>query len=103
MKKIGFVNFDMSVRGGAQQVLYNMALALRKEYEITIISFIQENETCAYELPEDIHYEVILPYKARIREVITRKGFRRKSIPLRQQASVHCFWRREMNPIITVE
>ena len=34
---------------------------------------------------------------------ITRKGFRRKSIPLRQQASVHCFWRREMNPIITVE
>lgn len=74
MKKIGFVNFDMSVRGGAQQVLYNMALALRKEYEITIISFIQENETCAYELPEDIHYEVILPYKARIREVITKAG-----------------------------
>ena len=29
MKKIGFVNFDMSVRGGAQQVLYNMALSLR--------------------------------------------------------------------------
>lgn len=74
MKKIGFVNFDMSVRGGAQQVLYNMALALRKEYEITIISFIQENEACAYELPEDIHYEVILPYKARIREVITKAG-----------------------------
>lgn len=74
MKKIGFVNFDMSVRGGAQQVLYNMALALRKEYEITIISFIQENEACAYELPEDIHYNVILPYKARIREVITKAG-----------------------------
>ena len=74
MKKIGFVNFDMSVRGGAQQVLYNMALALRKEYEITIISFIQENEACAYELPEDIHYEVLLPYKARIREVITKAG-----------------------------
>ena len=34
---------------------------------------------------------------------ITGKGFRRKSIPLRQQASVHCFWRREMNPIITAE
>ena len=42
MKKIGFVNFDMSIRGGAQQVLYNMVLALREEYEILIISFIQE-------------------------------------------------------------
>lgn len=74
MKKIGFVNFDMSVRGGAQQVLYNMVLALREEYEITIISFIQENDACAYELPEEMDYEVILPYKARIREVITKAG-----------------------------
>ncbi|MGN1206477.1 MAG: glycosyltransferase [Eubacterium sp.] len=74
MKKIGFVNFDMSVRGGAQQVLYNMALALRKDYEIMIISFIQEKESCAYDLPKDIRYEVILPYKARIREVITKAG-----------------------------
>ena len=38
MKKIAFVNFDMSDTGGSQQVLSNMALALKDEYEIHVIS-----------------------------------------------------------------
>ena len=72
MKKIGLVNYDMSVRGGAQQVLCNMANALCADYEITVISLTQENGACAYELPERVHYEVMLPRKARIREVLTQ-------------------------------
>lgn len=80
MKKIGFVIFDMSLRGGGPQVLHNMVLELHKDYEITIISLIQEKDFCSYEFPEDIHYEVILPYKARIREMMAKAGkaFRRQ-------------------------
>lgn len=83
MKKIGFVNFDMSTRGGAQQVLHNIVNALCAEednqYEIHVISLIHEKETCAYTLCEEIHYETILPYKGRIRDVMLHAGraFRR--------------------------
>lgn len=84
-KKIGFVNFDMSMRGGGQQVLCNIANALvdedpgQEKYEIYVISLIHEKEECAYELREGIHYYNILPYKARIREVMWKAGkdFRR--------------------------
>ena len=51
MVRIGFANFDMSTRGGAQQVLCNIANALciegKGEYEIHIISFSHEKESCA--------------------------------------------------------
>lgn len=83
--KIGFVNFDMSIRGGGQQVLCNIANALAdvdprwEKYEIYVISLIHEKGDCAYELREGIHYYNILPYKARIREVMSKSGkcFRR--------------------------
>ncbi len=74
MKKIGFVNFDMSTRGGAQQVLHNIANALCGEYEIHIISLIHEKGTCAYSLKEGIYYTHILDGKQRIRDVITKAG-----------------------------
>ncbi|MCM1246222.1 MAG: glycosyltransferase [Roseburia sp.] len=80
MIKIGFVDFDMSIRGGAQQVLCNIVNALaeepsgEREYEIYVISLIHEKGKCAYELAEGIHYHNILPYKARIREVIMKAG-----------------------------
>ncbi len=77
MKKIGFVNFDMSTRGGAQQVLHNITNALVKEtdeYEITVISLIHENPECAYALDDRIHYHHILDYKGRIRDVIIKGG-----------------------------
>lgn len=77
MKRIGFVNFDMSTRGGAQQVLHNIANALineGEEYEIFIISLIHENSECAYPLSKKIHYHHILEYKGRIRDVIFKAG-----------------------------
>lgn len=84
-RKIGFVDFDMSIRGGGQQVLCNIVNALTDEdprqekYEIHVISLIHEKEKCAYGLREGIHYYNILPYKARIREVMSKAGkdFRR--------------------------
>lgn len=77
MKKIGFVNFDMSTRGGAQQVLCNIANALVREtdeYEITVISLIHENTECAYDLDDRIQYHHILDDKRRIRDVILKGG-----------------------------
>lgn len=80
MKKIGFVNFDMSTRGGAQQVLQNIANALCDKYEITVISFIHEKSECAYDLDDSIHYVNILPYKGRIRDVMLKAGKKFRSI-----------------------
>nr|MBP3599205.1 glycosyltransferase [Eubacterium sp.] len=74
MKKIGFVNFDMSTRGGAQQVLHNIANALCEEYEIHVISMIHEKGECAYQLREGIHYHAVLEGKQRIRQVIQCGG-----------------------------
>ncbi len=74
MKKIGFVNFDMSTRGGAQQVLHNIVNALCDQYDIHVISLIHEKGECAYQLHEGIHYHAVLEGKQRIREVLLRGG-----------------------------
>ena len=103
VKKIGFVNFDMSIRGGGQQVLCNIANALAAEetdakcakdagrkctketsgkcaeeaggkYEIHVISLTHEKGTCVYSLDPRIHYHNILPGRRRIREVVMGAG-----------------------------
>lgn len=76
MKRIAFINFDMSDTGGAQQVLANMVHALDTEYEIHVISLIAERGQWAYAFSERVFCETILPCKARIRETIF-KGKRR--------------------------
>ncbi|MCI9419686.1 MAG: glycosyltransferase family 4 protein [Eubacterium sp.] len=79
MKKIGFVNFDMSVRGGGQQVLCNIANALAgdeadERYEVYVISLTHEKGVCTYSLDPCIHYHNILPGRRRIREVVMGAG-----------------------------
>lgn len=78
MKKIAFVNFDMSDTGGSQQVLSNMALALKDEYEIHVISLKISKSDWAYEFPKEIRRYTVLSKDARIREVIHggKKAFR---------------------------
>lgn len=81
MTKIAFINFDMSTRGGAQQVIYNIANALCEEgnYDIHVISLIHKQDGCAYALKPGVHYYNILPYEGRLRDVVLRGGraFRR--------------------------
>lgn len=76
MIRIGFVNFDMSTRGGAQQVLNNLVNTLCRDdrYELHVISLIHEKEQCAYELGDGVRYVNILPYKGRIRDVVCKAG-----------------------------
>lgn len=73
MKKIALINFDMSDRGGAQQVLANMVGAMEGDYEFHVISLIQANPQWAYSFSERVACETILPFKARIRETL-KKG-----------------------------
>jgi glycosyltransferase involved in cell wall biosynthesis len=70
MKRIAFINFDMSDTGGSQQVLSNLVNAMDTEYDIHVISLIQERENWAYSFEEQVHCQTIIPYKARIRETI---------------------------------
>lgn len=72
MRRIAFINFDMSDTGGAQQVLCNMVNAMDTEYEIHVISLIREREKWAYSFSDRVLRKTILPYKARIRETIAR-------------------------------
>lgn len=82
IKKIAFVDYDMSIRGGGQQVLCNIANALAsetsaaggEEYEIHVISLTHEKGECAYSLDPRIHYHNILPDRRRIREVVMKAG-----------------------------
>ncbi|MCH5266437.1 MAG: glycosyltransferase [Lachnospiraceae bacterium] len=72
MYKIAMINFDMSTRGGSQQVLTNMVHSLEGDYEFHVISLISENPEWAYSFSEGVACETILPCKARIRETIRR-------------------------------
>lgn len=73
MYKIALINFDMSDRGGAQQVLANMVEAMDRDYELHVVSLIQANPQWAYSFSGRVACETILPFKARIRETL-KKG-----------------------------
>lgn len=72
MRKLAFINFDMTTRGGSQQVMANIVNTLCDRYEIHVISLIAEKDCCAYELDERITYCTILSYRARIRQTILK-------------------------------
>lgn len=70
LHKIAMINFDMSTRGGSQQVLANMVNSMDRDYEFHVISLISENPEWAYSFSERVACATILPYKARIRQSI---------------------------------
>ena len=70
MKKICFVDYDMAVTGGAEQVTASLANELCKEYEVYIYS-INDAGKVAYQLDERIHYYKGLQNATRLRQMIT--------------------------------
>lgn len=70
MKRICFVDYDMAVTGGAEQVTASLANELCKEYEVYIYS-INDTGELAYQLDERIHYYKQLQRVTRLREMIT--------------------------------
>lgn len=70
MKKICFVDYDMAVTGGAEQVTASLANELCKEYEVYIYS-INDSGEAAYQFDERIHYHKELKGVTRLRQMIT--------------------------------
>lgn len=53
-KKICFVDFDMSITGGVEQVTANLVNELNHYYEVHVISILQTGSKWAYELSEGV-------------------------------------------------
>lgn len=68
MKKICLIDFDMSVRGGVEQVTASLASELTKFYEVHLISLCQKGDL-AYELDQRVHYVPMLREELRLREM----------------------------------
>ncbi len=68
MKKICFVTYDMSARGGVEQVTTSIANALVNDYEVYIVSLSLEGEL-AYTLDERIRFVSFFKQKGRLREM----------------------------------
>lgn len=76
MKKICFVDYDMSVTGGAEQVTASLVNTLCRKYEVYVCTLVQCNGEIAYHLDESIHYVQLLEKEERIRTM------KKKAIPL---------------------
>lgn len=68
MKKVCFVDFDMSVRGGVEQVTASLVNALTEIYEIHLISLCLKDKT-AYELNPKVKFTSLLKNECRLSEM----------------------------------
>lgn len=68
MKKICFVDYDMAVTGGAEQVTASLANEFCKKYEVYIYS-INDTANIAYDLDKRIHYYKELKGVTRLRQM----------------------------------
>lgn len=75
MKKICFVDFDMSVVGGVEQVTASLANALCDRYQVYVYD-INSNGALKYDLDSKVRHMKGLEEKRRLREMITGSFFR---------------------------
>lgn len=83
MKKIGFLVYDYSKRGGLNEVVKNLSNELVDSYEIHIMSLIQEKEN-PYYMDERIKYKAFSKKEERLRQM--RRSLKR---PLAQYVKDH--------------
>ena len=65
MKKICFIDYDMSVRGGVEQVTASLVNALTKYCEVHLISLVENGET-AYDIDHGVRYSVLFKNEERL-------------------------------------
>lgn len=70
IRKICFIDFDMSVTGGVEQVTARLANELSKYYEVHLISVSQKGRKAAFDLNDSIQYRVFFKSDARLRDYI---------------------------------
>lgn len=68
MKKVCLIDYDMSVRGGVEQVTASLGNALADFYETHVISLCSKGEL-AYELDPRVKYRSLLDQELRLREM----------------------------------
>lgn len=67
-QKICIIDYDMSVRGGVEQVTVNLSSELADDYEVHLISLCQQGDL-AYKLDSRVKYTVLLEREQRLREM----------------------------------
>lgn len=75
MKKVCLIDFDMSVRGGVEQVTAMLAKALCDSFEVHLLSLCCEGEL-AYELDPRIYYQTIFKNTFRLHKM------QQKAVPI---------------------
>lgn len=71
MKRLCFVEYDMTVTGGVEQVTTSLANAFCDEYEVYIYGIFGKGKNVPYDLDPRIHYRAELAEDCRIRKRIT--------------------------------
>ena len=71
MKRLCFVEYDMTVIGGVEQVTTSLANAFCDEYEVYIYGIFGKGKNVPYDLDPRIHYRAELAENCRIRKRIT--------------------------------
>lgn len=72
MKRLCFVNYDMTVTGGVEQVTTALANAFCREYEVYIFAIFGRNGEVAFDFDRRIHYYAHLAGDCRIRTRIVK-------------------------------
>lgn len=72
MKRLCFVEYDMTVTGGVEQVTTSLANAFCGAYEVYIYGIFGRGKRVPYDLDARIHYRAELAEDCRIRKRITR-------------------------------
>lgn len=67
-QKICIIDYDMSVRGGVEQVTVNLSSELADDYEVHLISLCQQGDL-VYKLDSRVKYTVLLEREQRLREM----------------------------------
>lgn len=71
MKRLCFVEYDMTVTGGVEQVTTSLANAFCDKYEVYIYGIFGKGKNVPYDLDSRIHYRAELAEDCRIRKRIT--------------------------------
>lgn len=72
MKKLCFVDFDMSVTGGVEQVTASLVNEFSGRYEVHLLSINGKGRECAYELDPSVIYHSCFEGDMRLRELMQR-------------------------------
>lgn len=66
-KRICFIDFDMSVRGGVEQVTSSLSAELSEKYDVYVLSLIFTEGKLAYELAPGVHFSFLQRSSSRLR------------------------------------